>query len=59
MKKTIISLSIMMGLFTLIGLYQGNRNMVVNNVDNISMDRLDTSHGIFPMTEEPGEGLPK
>lgn len=55
MKKTIISLLIMMGLFTFIGLYQANKS----SANNTSLLALDANINAIPMAVEPGEGLPK
>lgn len=59
MKKTIVYLLIIMGLFTSIGLYQDDKSMLINSVNNMKYTTLDTSINAFPMIEEPGEGLPK
>lgn len=59
MKKTIISLLIMMGLFTFIGLNQANENIEINSANNTKLLALDANIGIIPMAGEPGEGLPK
>lgn len=59
MKKTRISLVIMMGLFTLVGLYQGNKNMEINNAENIDSAVLYNSSSIMPMTGDPGTIPPR
>ncbi|WP_346928107.1 hypothetical protein [Clostridium sp.] len=59
MKKAIISLSIIMGLFTFLGLYQGNKNVHINSVDNIDSVALYTSSVIMPMTGDPGTIPPR
>ena len=59
MKKTIISLLIMIGLFTFIGLNQADENIEINNANNTKLLALDANIGIMPMSGDPGEGLPK
>ncbi|HAR85570.1 MAG TPA: hypothetical protein DCR69_07540 [Clostridium sp.] len=59
MKKTIISLLIMIGLFTFIGLNQADENIEINNANNTKLLALDANIGIMPMGGDPGEGLPK